>query len=777
MNLFDILDNSIIIAPNIYKDYILTNINNKSNIKIIDLNEIKISCYFDFDFKAIDYIVKNYDKSIANAIEIMNTIYFVLSSNFSNEKTDELRSIYESLKKNNLLYINDYYPYLFKNKHVYIFGYDKELKELKQVLLTISKVIPLDYTYLDNSFECFNHNLKKFKDKEEELTFVFNQISSLLENNVSLSDIFIYSNDSSYDLLLEKFSKLYNIPLEKKILLFELPIFKKYISYFLESSQNEAFLKIQEENDPFNVITKLKDIIISLSNLELSKDDYIAYISSIAKSCKVQVNTKQHLLVLSNYRLIKNNQYVFMIGFTDQVYPKIFSDVGYLSDYELTSLLHNDSYELSNIEKRELISFITRTKNLELSYPNSSGSLTLNPSDIINELSLPIIDVNPLLEDDSKNVIYSLSHSKLLCGIAYDNERIFGQDSPYLNSYKKDDIKYLAYDYHYKQINSEYLNKLSLSFTSIDCYTSCSFKYFCQYILKINDYEEKFNTIIGDYFHLILKESLNENFNFDEATKDVSCYFSNPKDLMLATNLLKTLKKVVLKNDYLHKHTSFTTIYPEIEIKVVIDDNTTLEGTIDKLMIDEKDKLFAIVDYKTYVKQFEAKNINMGKDLQIPIYAYLALNGLDNEYKKYHLFGLLYQHILPLPKQLLDIKNFSLLSGVLLNDAKKVKSFINIEEGESEPLYQKFLKGVSFTKNGLRTNSMILSQEAIDGLSDKAKEMVDKVIKNIRTMSYTINPIKESAFTNSCNYCSYKDICFRKSSDFISLVGNDLEEE
>ena len=59
-------------------------------------------------------------------------------------------------------------------------------------------------------------------------------------------------------------------------------------------------------------------------------------------------------------------------------------------------------------------------------------------------------------------------------------------------------------------------NELTLSYSSIDNYYKCAFKYYLNNILKIDEFEETFYTIIGSLFHYVLSKMNNDNFDLDK---------------------------------------------------------------------------------------------------------------------------------------------------------------------------------------------------------------------------------------------------------------------
>ena len=77
--------------------------------------------------------------------------------------------------------------------------------------------------------------------------------------------------------------------------------------------------------------------------------------------------------------------------------------------------------------------------------------------------------------------------------------------------------------------------KLLLSYSSIDNYNRCAFRYYLNNILKITEFEETFAQNIGTIFHNVLSKAFKENFDFDLEFENVikEYNFSNKEEFFM----------------------------------------------------------------------------------------------------------------------------------------------------------------------------------------------------------------------------------------------------
>ena len=96
-------------------------------------------------------------------------------------------------------------------------------------------------------------------------------------------------------------------------------------------------------------------------------------------------------------------------------------------------------------------------------------------------------------------------------------------------------------------------------------------------------------------------------------------------------------------------------------------------------------------------------------------------------------------------------------------------SIYNINKSE-------IITGLSINKDGEWSNkNRMMSSEEQSEIYDLIKNLIEECINNTSDAQFDISPIKDDKI-NGCDYCNYKDICFRKPSD-INYINNYEEKE
>ena len=371
--------------------------------------------------------------------------------------------------------------------------------------------------------------------------------------------------------------------------------------------------------------------------------------------------------------------------------------------------------------------------------------------------------------------------SEVLLSKELDNFIKFGIKSEQLPVlYNNFSIPYLTYDNKFTGINNNSLlellkPRLTLSYTSIDNYYHCAFKYYLTNILKLDKYVENFNTVIGSLFHYILSICFNEDFDFSsEYDKYVSNLTLTNKEKFLLKKLKSELSFVIEQVKNLQEETGLTKLL--LEKKITIDKSSVIPvvftGIVDKIMYKEKENtLVSIVDYKTGNTNIDLYNVIYGFSMQLPIYLYLVKK--SNLFKNVRFTGFYLQRILSneirfVPgKTYLSLKCDNLkLDGYSTSDVSDLEVFI--------PDYEKssYVKSMRTNKEGFDRFAKVLSYEQMDKLISVIDDKIDEARDNILMGNFDINPKQIDFDKVGCNYCKFKDICYRCESDFVKLNKN-----
>jgi ATP-dependent helicase/nuclease subunit B len=199
-------------------------------------------------------------------------------------------------------------------------------------------------------------------------------------------------------------------------------------------------------------------------------------------------------------------------------------------------------------------------------------------------------------------------------------------------------------------------------------------------------------------------------------------------------------------------------------------------GIIDKIMYKNVDGVdyIAVVDYKSGSQKAILDNIDTGFNLQLPIYAYFLVK--SELFKNPKILGLYLQHIISnttdKTKSLEDEKMNNLkLDGYSVMDQPALSLF--------DPTYKKsrYIKSMSVTKDGnFGRYTKLYTEEELNKIISLVEELITGAFEKIEAGEFTINPKVIGDDNESCKFCHYNDICYKKNSNLIKLKAKKIEE-
>lgn len=764
-------DNTLLIVPNKIKENIIQEIRENNpllDITFITKNEFIKKVTFDYDNKTIYYLMNKYNIKYEIAKVYLDNIYFIEDIKYESSKLNYLVEIKKDLIANNLLIFDNIYKEYIKTKHIVVYNFNYIDKYFNKILSEFNDVEIINKKYNNyniNTIYCYN-------TLEEEVNGVSVKICDLITSNVDINNIKIYY-PSSYQNTINKIFKMYNIPINTN----KSSIYDTYIgNYFIENLNKTIEDSI---NNIINYDEEIVSKIINILNKYTWCDNLLEVKDMLIYELKnTYIETKYNksidLIDLKDNN-ITDNDYVFVLGFNQGEIPTIYKDEEYITD-NITNVLNiENTLELNKIEYNIILSNLKSIKNLNLSYKlNSDNGVCYisSMSEVLNS-NIENIEINNYKYSNKLNKINLTKYLDKLVnyGIKEDNLELLY--SNYDVNYKSFDNKYtlISKDNLYKFIN----NKLLLSYSSLDNYNKCSFKYYLSNILKISIYEETFMTSIGTIFHEVLSKMNNEDFDLDaEYTNSINKLnkeftikekfflnkLKNELDFIITT-IRKQLSNSAL-DSYLYEEEIYTNIPGNINIRFM--------GIIDKLVYKKyNDKtIVAIIDYKTGNPNTNLNNVIYGLDMQLPIYLYLAKN--TNKLTNVEVAGFYLQKILnneinkDYKNSYLKLKENNLkLVGYSNNDIKILNEF--------DPTYNDstMIKSLKTTKNGFYTYSKVISSDNINKITDIIDNKIKENANDITNCKFNINPKRQNNDLLGCKYCKFNDICFRKEEDIVDI--------
>lgn len=448
------------------------------------------------------------------------------------------------------------------------------------------------------------------------------------------------------------------------------------------------------------------------------------------------------------------------------------SQTGLLSSEDKYNIVLSDIYEALLMSKNKTF----------LSYALIDGDLNsqkcLKPLDNLFNTFKPynehVFDTNKLFEDLSVG-LYSYKDTGIMTKKGTDAYYIL-QENPdniqkinnIISDIEKED---LSFD---KETMRELLNgKDEFSVTRVEMFNSCPFRQAIRYGLSPKEdklYEEN-NATKGTFYHNAISEISKELWN--EQLTD-SEYLSKAKEIarkiLSVHNEKVTITKASLfaeKENMINRAANASLVYKAaldkgdfklISTEYTIEDsvrtpsghNIELKGVIDR--IDEADvngKRYArIIDYKTSAKTVSEKMLDMGLQLQLPIYTSLLQTKCSGMY-----YAQIANYICEENKD--NSKDFQ-LKGPSIKDEDILKANDNSIDN---PGYSSNIIQASRNKNGaLSSRSNVKTEEEIEEMVLRAKNIFVNTVDKIKDGENSIEPILMQG-ANPCEYCKYKSIC------------------
>ena len=747
----------LVITPNSIKTKLLDKYSDKLiNIKYMSLEEYKNHYYFSYDNKTISYMISKYNYNIDVCKVYLNNLYTIdIDKKYSNKKLDNLVSLKQDLINNNLLYIDNMFKDYIKNKKIIVYGY-YELEKYEEDMFKNTLISNLENKSL-------NKKIIKCKTLEEEVLFVVSSIDKLLSDGVNINNIFISNVGEDYLYTINRLFKYFNIPIniDMRENLFGTKLVKEYLENrklpVLNNRITSSLIKV------LNSLTELEDD----PNYEIFLIDKLkhTYLNPI-KYCDA-VN-----IIDYKSNLLTDDDYLFILGFNQDSIPKIYKDEDYINDELKDKLsLYNTLYK--NIRSKKVIkNILGNVNNLYISYKEKSNFNDYLPSVMIEEEKL-------IVEDYSTSIYNSNIYNKLLLNEYLDNYYKYGEINSNLDTlFNSYNTSYNTYSNSFTGIsNNKFLNyinnQLKVSYTSINAYNNCAFKYYINYILRVNPFTDTFSIFIGNLFHYMFSIMYNEDFDFEYEWNK----YLEKRDVSLSELFfLKELKIKLLEDiDIIKKQEIFSTYKErlteeEINIKLKKDIDVIFTGKIDKIMYKKNinDTYFSLIDYKTGNVNTSINNLYYGLDMQLPIYLYLLSK--SNLFDSPIFTGIYFQRVLfptykwEMGKELDNIKSSKLkLMGYSTSDVDRLYEFDKTYESSELIKSMKINKDLSFY-----SKSKVLNDDDVYNILKYTEDKVSSTVDKILDSDFSINP-KIIDGVKSCEHCEFKDICFVTNNDYVYL--------
>ena len=709
-------------------------------IKIMNIHEFLKMYLFDYDENTILYIMDKYQVKYDIALEYLNNLYYVKDKYYDNSKLDFLVNLKKELDLHNLLIYHDYFKDYLKRVKIIIYDLD-----LDKYLLDIFN--DLDYEYALRKYHDYKHDIYEFDDIDREVNYVAKEICKLIDKGIDISKIKLTNISEEYYQIINKIFSLYhlkvNIPYKSKLISY--PLVQEFIKMYSDNNDIESILdKINDGSNIYNELVKVINKYLIYENKEL-------LIYKIENSY-IESSSYDNGIEIIDYLdyMASDDEYIFMLGFNEGIIPNYYMDIDYITD-NICELVLLDKTKDKNIRLKERIKLcLGDIKNLVITYKLKDYKRGYYPSNLVN------IDNVKHIDDD--NTSYSEVYDKIRLVNYYDEYFKYGYKDHNLSILRNNyQLKYNSYDNKYTGID-RVMDKLNLSYSKMQIYNKCAFRYYLSDILKLDVFEGNFSTDIGSMVHYVMEKCLaNNDLDTD---KYVSEYLGdkefNKKELFFLDKYKESIRdllnQVLLEREY----SLFKDALYEKRIDIDYGNNVHFIGIIDKVLyyIDDDVTYVTLIDYKTGNDEISLRYLKYGLNIQLPIYLYLSTKlGYSNV--KYPGFYLQKFNI---------IKKDYRLEGYSNSD---VDTLMVMDKGYDN---SKIIKVLKTNKDGSFSRySNLVSDDDIDKIIDETKKIIDKTIENIRNNKFEINPKVDGDINVGCEYCKFKDICYKTFNDEVRI--------
>lgn len=736
------MQNLIITTNEIKKEILLKRSEDKiiSNTKILTLNEVKNIVLGEINPLAVIELAKEFNLSLnASKVYIENILYNgdKLSVYYNFLLAKELVKKGSLIKFDNIKVINvmidDYIIKYFSNSNIQYYKFEEE----------------------------YNHNVVCFKNVEEEILYV---VDNIIKLNIPLKKIKLVEVKPEYKKIIKKIFRFHNIPVNIDITtgINKTTTFNEFYTNLVETRDLYKSLETIKKGEVYNKIINY----FNNSNFDSFDDLTLKYIYDDFKNIsKPNIKNKDAVECISLKEMYNQDNYYFLLGFNDS-FPTVYKDEDFYTDIEKEKIGLLTSVEKNKLSKKQFLNLFNGIKNLFITFSEESTFTKYNKSMFIKDYNINII------KNDSINLCNSDEFNRIHFAKLLDNFIKFGEKTNDLsllnNTYA---IDYLTYSNKFTGLSKNKVNyPFTLSYSSVKTYYECSFKYYIEKILKINSVEKSLAIDIGNVYHMVLSKIYEEDFNFDKIyNEELEKLNISYKDLFFLENLKSELDKIIEFLREFNKETFLNKNLCENEfiIENIIPNKVHFKGFIDNIKYSDIYQLMILIDYKTGSVEATLDNINHGFNLQLPSYLYLVNKKLPD----YKVVGTYLDKILDAPTINEDEKAIRNKLKLVGYSTSNVSDLLYVDPSYENSNYIKSLKTSS---KGFYPYSKVLDQENFSKVTEIAEEKIINAANNILNAEFEINPKEIKKVVEKCKYCKYSDICYMTNEDVINLENTKL---
>lgn len=623
-----------------------------------------------------------------------------------------------------------------------------------------------------------------------------NIVTDILINKVSPENIKVHIPNDSYETLISLIFPRYHIPfhLEKNTPLWELPITQEIILMIEDRNESHKtiFDNIYERLTMMAQSPLKKNIAIKISNVlerylrsDASIDALRTIIEHDFKKTSIRLPRKEDAVIITNLEdtYLNKEDRVYLCGVNEGYFPKKISTSSIIED-ELASAIGLETIaEKSTQKTNEAQALIEHPQVKMVSYSDKSFTEEKIASGLIDKYisNGRLFRENPILSD----LHFSYENDLIEAGKKIESALIYGHEDPEISKIIASvERGYKTYPKRFTHkeslipkdlVDRLLLNKTRTSYSKMEDFFKCEFRFLLRHLLNVEERNNnRLSRFVGSFFHeaLNLIETLPEDNQerysvYQSLINKIESKESEPlshEEQFYVRNLYQHLDDFIEYVKSFHAQSEFTIFDLEKRYEVPLKGQkiNKMVGIVDKIM--SYNNHFAIVDYKSSDRTLKINRLEKGLNSQLPFY----MNVVQENTPKLDTPIALYYH--PFSMNLYkDIKTSKIVDQQKAD--WQMEGYIDpnfaslFDPSHVTGGYIKNLKRLKDSEEFIK-KAQLMNIQDLSALGHFIKNKVNDAILQIESGQFKINP-KGSHLedSESCQYCQFKDICYRNKSD------------
>lgn len=565
--------------------------------------------------------------------------------------------------------------------------------------------------------------------------------------------------------------------------------------------------KAEEKRQVWNtIISALDSLYLVASDMKTDAKGFLSIFDSVLDSTDIgKIPQGVNEVIASGPLLLRKSdiKHAYVMGVNEGVFPTVVSEDVLLADHEREQLrdLGLDIYKSRDTRVSDELYTFYRTVMM----PSESITFTCLAS---RSLSQVLEDLMGILKIE-KPTPFVMSHENIFSASDAVEYALSNRCADYASKFipRLSDSQGAGVQVNTENLGIEcahriFFDKMVLSQSKLDSYSMCPQAYFCKYVLKLREkaVSEAGANTVGSFVHEILEKFFIEldgrdlqGLSAKESKQILDRVLArygkdmiNDESTARELGLYKRIERLIrLLADNLRREFAVSSFVPytyempigmqaegvkALDIYVDDDFSVSLCGYIDRVDIYQKgdDAYVRVVDYKTGKKEFKLSDMELGINLQMPLYLQAFCEDKELKEKlaprgKLRPAGVLYfeAQYPSFDSDEIDIKKSDDVyekavrsikrNGILLDDEEIILAMDPEKTGELVP--------VKYTKKGVSGKSL-MSEGQFEELKDTVLKTVADKAKMMREGCISVDPLKQGSH-DACKYCAMRPVCRR----------------